>query len=72
MVCLGGVFIFISSLIVFLIVWWLGGFIDINGNILFFEKEFEIWGVIVGGIVFFVIGLVDDLFGLLFLFRLFM
>lgn len=72
MVCLGGVFIFISSLIVFLIVWWLGGFIDINGNILFFEKEFEIWGVIVGGVVFFVIGLVDDLFGLLFLFRLFM
>ncbi|MDE5070203.1 MAG: MraY family glycosyltransferase, partial [Trichodesmium sp. St16_bin4-tuft] len=71
MVRLGGVSIFISSLIALLIVWWLGGFIDTNGNILPPEKEFEIWGVTVGGIAFFVIGLADDLFGLSPLFRLF-
>jgi UDP-GlcNAc:undecaprenyl-phosphate GlcNAc-1-phosphate transferase len=71
MVRLGGVSIFISSLIALLIVWWLGGFIDTNGNILSPEKEFEIWGVTVGGVAFFVIGLADDLFGLSPLFRLF-
>ncbi|NES02911.1 MAG: undecaprenyl/decaprenyl-phosphate alpha-N-acetylglucosaminyl 1-phosphate transferase, partial [Okeania sp. SIO2F4] len=72
MVRLGGVSIFISSLIALLIVWWLGGFIDTNGNILPPEKEFEIWGVTVGGLAFFMIGLADDLFGLSALFRLFM
>ena len=72
MVRLGGVSIFISSLMALLIVWWLGGFIDTNGNILPPEKEFEIWGVTVGGLAFFMIGLADDLFGLSALFRLFM
>ncbi|MEB3339217.1 MraY family glycosyltransferase [Okeania sp.] len=69
---LGGVSIFFGSLIALLIVWWLGGFIDASGNILPPEKEFEIWGVTIGGLAFFMIGLADDLFNLSPLLRLFM
>lgn len=72
MVRLGGVSIFIGSLIALLFVWWLGGFIDANGNILPPEKEFEIWGVTIGGLAFFLIGLADDLFSLSPFIRLFL
>lgn len=56
MVRLGGVSIFCGAVIALLIVWWLGGF-----GILPPEKEWEIWGVILGGLLFFAIGLADDL-----------
>ena len=59
MVRLGGVSIFAGSLIALLIVWWSGGFGLLPEN-----KEWEIWGVTLGGIAFFAIGLVDDLFSL--------
>jgi UDP-GlcNAc:undecaprenyl-phosphate GlcNAc-1-phosphate transferase len=59
MVRLGGVSIFLGALIALLTVWGLGGF-----GILPPDKEYEIWGVTVGGVVFFLIGLADDLFGL--------
>lgn len=59
MVRLGGVSIFLGTLIALLIVWWLGGF-----GILPPDKEYEVWGVTIGGIAFFLIGLADDLFGL--------
>jgi UDP-GlcNAc:undecaprenyl-phosphate/decaprenyl-phosphate GlcNAc-1-phosphate transferase len=59
MVRLGGVSIFLGSLIALLVVWGMGGF-----GILPQDKEYEIWGVTVGGLVFFLIGLADDLFGL--------
>jgi UDP-GlcNAc:undecaprenyl-phosphate GlcNAc-1-phosphate transferase len=64
MVRLGGVSIYLGTLIALLLVWWLGGFIDNAGNHLPADKEFEIWGVTIGGLAFFVIGLMDDLFGL--------
>jgi UDP-N-acetylmuramyl pentapeptide phosphotransferase/UDP-N-acetylglucosamine-1-phosphate transferase len=59
MVRLGGVSIFTGTLIALLIVWWLGGF-----GILPTETEWEVWGVTVGGVAFFLIGLADDLFNL--------
>lgn len=59
MVRLGGVSIFAGSLIALLIVWWSGGFGLLPPN-----KEWEIWGVTLGGIAFFAIGLIDDLFSL--------
>ena len=59
MVRLGGVSIFGGSLIALLIVWWTGGFGLLPPN-----KEWEIWGVTLGGIAFFAIGLIDDLFSL--------
>ncbi|MFM7448933.1 MAG: glycosyltransferase family 4 protein [Leptolyngbyaceae cyanobacterium] len=59
MVRLGGVSIFAGSLIALLIVWWVGGFGTLPPN-----KEFEVWGVTIGGIAFFLIGLTDDLIGL--------
>jgi UDP-GlcNAc:undecaprenyl-phosphate GlcNAc-1-phosphate transferase len=43
-----------------------------SGNFLPPDKEFEIWGVTVGGLAFFLIGLADDLYGLSPLFRLLM
>jgi UDP-GlcNAc:undecaprenyl-phosphate GlcNAc-1-phosphate transferase len=39
-----------------LIVWWTGGF-----GILSPQKEYEVWGVTLGGFAFFLIGLADDL-----------
>ncbi len=59
MVRLGGVSIFVGTLIALLTVWWSGGF-----GILPIEKEWEVWGVTLGGLAFFLIGLADDLFSL--------
>ncbi len=59
MVRLGGVSIFLGTLLGLLIVWWTGGF-----GVLPPEKEYEVWGVTIGGVAFFLIGLADDLFGL--------
>ncbi len=55
----GGVSIFVGTLIALLIVWWSGGF-----GILPTVKEWEVWGVTLGGLAFFLIGLADDLFNL--------
>ncbi|MBZ8182361.1 MAG: MraY family glycosyltransferase [Oscillatoria sp. PMC 1051.18] len=59
MVRLGGVSIFAGTLTALAIVWWLGGFETVSP-----EKELEVWGVTLGGIAFFLIGLADDLFNL--------
>ncbi|QIZ72766.1 glycosyltransferase family 4 protein [Oxynema aestuarii] len=67
MVRLGGVSIFLGALSALLIVWWTGGF-----GILPPDKEYEIWGVTIGGLAFFLIGLADDLFGLSPFMRLFL
>ncbi|AFY64513.1 glycosyltransferase family 4 protein [Geitlerinema sp. PCC 7407] len=67
MVRLGGVSIFLGTVIALLIVWWLGGF-----GVLPPTKEYEIWGVTIGGLAFFLIGLTDDLVGLSPLSRLLM
>jgi UDP-GlcNAc:undecaprenyl-phosphate/decaprenyl-phosphate GlcNAc-1-phosphate transferase len=64
MVRLGGVAIFIGTLIALLTVWALGGFIDAKGQPLSPVAEYEVWGVTLGGLAFFLIGLMDDLFGL--------
>lgn len=64
MVRLGGVSIFLGTLIALLVVWWSGGFVDAKGAILPPAQEYEIWGVTLGGLAFFLIGLADDLFGL--------
>mgnify|MGYP000083943080 CR=1 FL=1 len=56
MVRLGGVGIFAGTLAALLIVWWTGGF-----GILSPQKEYEVWGVTLGGFAFFLIGLADDL-----------
>ncbi len=59
MVRLGGISIFAGSLTALLIVWWLGGFSGLAT-----DKEWEIWGVALGGLAFFLIGLADDLYSL--------
>jgi len=59
MVRLGGVSIFAGTLSALLIIWWTGGF-----GFLPPDKEWEIWGVTLGGLAFFMIGLLDDLFNL--------
>jgi len=59
MVRLGGVSIFAGTITSLLVVWWLGGF-----GILPPDKEWQIWGVTLGGLGFFLIGLADDLFSL--------
>lgn len=59
MVRLGGVAIFAGVAIALIIVWWLGGF-----GYLSTEKEWQVWGVMFGGVGFFLIGLADDLFSL--------
>ncbi|MBH8571566.1 undecaprenyl/decaprenyl-phosphate alpha-N-acetylglucosaminyl 1-phosphate transferase [Nostocaceae cyanobacterium CENA369] len=59
MVRLGGVSIFLGTIISLLIVWWLGGFGNLTP-----EKEWQIWGVTLGGFGFFLIGLADDLLNL--------
>lgn len=64
MVRLGGVSIFLGTLIALLIVWSSGGFLDAKGEILQPKEEYEIWGVTIGGLAFFLIGLADDLFSL--------
>lgn len=64
MVRLGGVSIFVGTILALLVVWWSGGFVDAKGQILLTDREYEIWGVTLGGLAFFLIGLADDLFGL--------
>lgn len=64
MVRLGGVSIFAGTILALLIVWWLGGIVDANGAVLKGDQESEIWGVTLGGLAFFLIGLADDLFSL--------
>lgn len=64
MVRLGGISIYLGTLVGLLVVWWSGGFIDANGQPLGVQQEYEIWGVTVGGLAFFLIGLADDLFSL--------
>src|SRR5690242_2081265 len=59
MVRLGGVSIFAGTLTSLLIVWWLGGFGNLPP-----DKEWQIWGVVLGGLGFFLIGLADDLLNL--------
>ncbi|MGB3616393.1 MAG: MraY family glycosyltransferase [Elainellaceae cyanobacterium] len=59
MVRLGGISIFLGALTALLVVWSLGGFGILPPN-----KEYEIWGVTVGGLAFFLIGLADDFFDL--------
>ncbi len=59
MVRLGGVSIFMGTLVALLFVWGTGGF-----GILPPDKEYEIWGVTLGGLAFFLIGLADDLVSL--------
>ncbi len=59
MVRLGGVAIFIGAIASLLLIWWAGGF-----GIQTQQKEYELWGVVIGGLVFFLIGLADDIFTL--------
>ena len=59
MVRLGGVSIFAGTMIGLLIVWWLGGFGWLPA-----QEEWQIWGVAIGGVAFFLIGLADDLLNL--------
>ncbi|MDX2244991.1 MAG: MraY family glycosyltransferase [Leptolyngbyaceae cyanobacterium bins.302] len=66
MVRLGGVAVFIGAIVALLIVWWTGGF-----GIQTPQKEYELWGVVIGGLLFFLIGLADDLLTLPALTRLF-
>ncbi|USR93150.1 undecaprenyl/decaprenyl-phosphate alpha-N-acetylglucosaminyl 1-phosphate transferase [Phormidium yuhuli AB48] len=64
MVRLGGVSIFLGTLMALLLIWKLGGFIDTDGRYLDPATEYEIWGVTIGGLLFFLIGFADDLFNL--------
>ncbi|WP_341524618.1 MraY family glycosyltransferase [Nostoc sp. UHCC 0302] len=67
MVRLGGVSIFAGTIISLIIVWRLGGFANLPT-----EKEWQILGVTLGGLGFFLIGLADDLLNLSPLARLLM
>jgi UDP-GlcNAc:undecaprenyl-phosphate/decaprenyl-phosphate GlcNAc-1-phosphate transferase len=64
---LGGVSIFLGTMCALLLVWWGGWF-----GVLTPAKEYEVWGVTIGGVAFFLLGLADDLFQLPAPFRLFM
>ncbi len=64
MVRLGGVSIFIGVLVALLSVWAAGGFLGSDGEPLERVAEYSVWGVTLGGLAFFLIGLIDDLFGL--------
>jgi UDP-GlcNAc:undecaprenyl-phosphate GlcNAc-1-phosphate transferase len=59
MVRLGGVGVFIGFSLALLILWLLGAFSALPP-----VKEFEVWGVTLGALAFFVIGLADDLLNL--------
>ncbi len=72
MVRLGGVSIFFGVLIALLAVWAFGGFLGSDGAPLPPVAEYSVWGVTIGGFAFFLIGLIDDLFGLSPLSRLIM
>lgn len=56
---IGGVSIFLGTAAALLICWGLGWF-----GILPTAKEYQIWGVTIGGVLFFAIGLADDFFDL--------
>ncbi len=56
---IGGVSIFLGTAAALLICWRLGWF-----GILPTPKEYQIWGVTIGGLLFFAIGLADDFFDL--------
>ncbi|MGB7085071.1 MAG: MraY family glycosyltransferase [Phormidesmis sp.] len=64
--------IFLGVLIALLTVWVSGGFIDASGQPLDRVADYSIWGVTIGGLAFFAIGLIDDLFGLSAISRLIM
>jgi UDP-GlcNAc:undecaprenyl-phosphate GlcNAc-1-phosphate transferase len=72
MVRLGGVSIFLGTFTALVLAWAMGGVVDGNGQYLPPPQEFQIWGVTIGGLSFFLIGLMDDLFGLSPLSRLIM
>ena len=55
----GGVSIFTGTIIALLIVWRLGGFTTIP-----VEQQGELWGLILGSVLFFCIGFADDLLNL--------
>lgn len=55
----GGVSIFFGNLVALLLLWGAGAFGGLRT-----EQEYEIWGVTIGGVLFFLIGLADDLFHL--------
>lgn len=59
MVRLGGISIFGGNLVALLLLWGSGFFGQMPP-----KQEYEIWGVTVGGLLFFLIGLADDLFQL--------
>jgi UDP-GlcNAc:undecaprenyl-phosphate/decaprenyl-phosphate GlcNAc-1-phosphate transferase len=59
MVRLGGISIFLGTVAALLLLWWAGGFGSQPP-----DKDSEIWGVTIGGLSFFLIGLADDLFSL--------
>jgi UDP-N-acetylmuramyl pentapeptide phosphotransferase/UDP-N-acetylglucosamine-1-phosphate transferase len=59
MVRLGGVSIFLGSVVALLVVWQLGAF-----GVTTPKAEWEVWGVVLGGVAFFAVGLFDDLFDL--------
>ena len=63
----GGVSIFTGTIIALLIVWRLGGFTAIP-----LEQQTELWGLIIGSVLFFCIGFADDLLNLSASSRLFM
>ncbi len=67
MVRLGGVGIFLGTILALLTVWGCGGFGALPA-----EKSDEVWGVTVGGLACFLIGLADDLYGMSPFSRLFM
>jgi UDP-GlcNAc:undecaprenyl-phosphate GlcNAc-1-phosphate transferase len=56
---LGGVSIFLGSLVALLLAWDFGWF-----GVLPSSKDYEIWGVTIGGLAFFLVGLADDIFNL--------
>ena len=72
MVRLGGVAIFSGVLVALLVVWFTGGFLGADGLPLDPVTDHSIWGVTLGGVAFFAIGLLDDLFGLSAISRLIM
>ncbi len=72
MVRLGGVSIFVGVLVALLSVWAAGGFLGSDGEPLERVAEYSVWGVTLGGLAFFLIGFIDDLFGLSPLSRLIM
>jgi len=59
MVRLGGVGIVAGFVLALLLIWWLGGFVELPP-----QRDALIWTTLAGSLCFFVIGLADDLFAL--------